>query len=186
MSSNNNLKLNIGCGADIKSGYINVEKSALPGVDIVHNLSEIPWPFEDSSACEILLINVLEHLPNTIDVIEEIWRILKPNGHAIIRVPYWNCKDSYVDPTHVKSFHQHTFNFFDPEKRQCQRRSYLSDARFKIDKLTVFIKIFKFYFPINNKILKNILFILSTFLCNVVWVLEFDLVRLPYKVSTEF
>ncbi len=34
-------KLNLGCGKDIRKGYINLDLKKLPGVDIVHNNHQI-------------------------------------------------------------------------------------------------------------------------------------------------
>ena len=41
-------KLNIGCGRDIRPGFINLDLVAAPGVNVVHNI-EYPWRFEPQS-----------------------------------------------------------------------------------------------------------------------------------------
>lgn len=41
---NNGLKINLGCGTDIKPGWVNVDIAKLDGVDIVHDLDELPLP----------------------------------------------------------------------------------------------------------------------------------------------
>lgn len=42
-------KLTIGCGKKIEEGYINLDKIALKGVDIVWDLDKFPYPFEDNT-----------------------------------------------------------------------------------------------------------------------------------------
>ena len=141
-------KLNVGCGNDIRQGYVNLDVSPLPGVDVVHNLEIFPWPFEDNSFDEIILQNVLEHLSDTIQVIEEVWRILKHKGKVIITVPYWNCWQSIADPTHKTYFHQYSFIFFDPKTKTGKERSYYSKARFNIDYRVVLKTHFQHPLPI--------------------------------------
>ena len=54
-------KLNIGCGKDIKKGYINLDKSKVDGVDVVHDLDTYPWPFEDDFFDEVYGRDIIEH-----------------------------------------------------------------------------------------------------------------------------
>ena len=70
-----NLKLNLGCGEKRIPDYINVDKYGNP--DIKHDLELFPWPWENNSVSEILLIHVLEHLGKDTDVYFGIFK----NGH---------------------------------------------------------------------------------------------------------
>ena len=69
------LKLNIGCGNDIREGYINVDHIPLEGVDIVHDINSIPLPFEEESVSLVVCLDTLEHV-NYIDIVGEFCRIL--------------------------------------------------------------------------------------------------------------
>lgn len=82
-------KLNLGCGDKIFPEYINVDICPLDGVDVVCDLSQ-KFPFRDDVFSHIEMINVLEHLPDTIKAMEELHRISKHNCTIYIRVPYWN------------------------------------------------------------------------------------------------
>lgn len=127
-------KLNIRCGKDTKKGYVNLDISKLPGVDIIHDLEEYPWPFKKDEFDEILCDNVLEHLSDIIKPMEELWRISKDKGIIKIWVPLypgWSC---FADPTHKKVFTYTTFNYFDP----LDHLNYYSKARFKIKKRLIF------------------------------------------------
>jgi SAM-dependent methyltransferase len=176
-------KLNIGCGNDILEGYVNLDIAPLPGVDVVHDITKFPWPFESDSFTEVRLINVLEHLPDTVKTIEEVWRISKDSARIVIRVPYWNCWQSFADPTHKRLFHQRTFDFFDPTKKACQERPYYSKARFRGEKVHYWFPIVHFaggrgWVKASNKILKGLLSLLANYLNNIIWVLEFELIAL--------
>ena len=175
-------KLNIGCGNEILPDFVNLDVVQLSGVDVVHDLLKTPWPFEDSSFEEILGKHVLEHLPNPIHALEEIWRIVKPGAKINIRVPYWNSLDFVADPTHIHAFHQRTFEFFDPSKKACRERPYYSKARFKIHGIHYWWGWRgwlgwkeRYFCAKDGTIWHGFLGLLSEFLNNIVWVLEVDL-----------
>lgn len=82
------MRLNLGCGSDVKEGYTNVDFREVAGVTKV-DLSIFPWPFKDESADEILMFDFLEHFEyrKTKPILEEVWRVLKPNAFVDIQVP---------------------------------------------------------------------------------------------------
>jgi len=83
------MRINLGCGTDIKPGYLNVDFRELPGVDLVADLSKYPWPFLDGEVEEALMYDFLEHFPwhSTADILNECWRVLQPGGDLVIQVP---------------------------------------------------------------------------------------------------
>jgi SAM-dependent methyltransferase len=125
-------KLHLGCGNHILQGYLNVDSAKLSGVDVVHDLRVFPWPFESGQFKEVIAVDVLEHLPDTIQTMEELFRVTKTGGLVHIRVPYFNAWDASYDPTHVKSFNENSFDFFDPGKEVQRTRVYYTRAQFHI------------------------------------------------------
>lgn len=83
------MKLNLGCGRDIRRGYVNVDQRRLAGVDQVADLGNMPWPFDTESADEVLMLDFLEHFPyqKTSVILIECHRILRPGGQLLIQVP---------------------------------------------------------------------------------------------------
>lgn len=82
-------KLNLGCGDDVREGFLNVDfRQTHPNV-IISDLSRRPWPFEDESAAVILMLDFLEHHPyrDTAGILLECYRVLQPNGVVVIQVP---------------------------------------------------------------------------------------------------
>jgi SAM-dependent methyltransferase len=167
--------LNIGCGNDIRPGYINLDKVPLPGVDVVCELTQFPYPFMASAFSTILLINVLEHLPNTIRVMEELHRICQPGASLSIRVPYWNSILNATDPTHVRTFSEYTMDYFDPEKTLGKRRDYYSTARYTVIAVYVWLCIKKRYIMVKNRYLCKFLLGISHYISNFVYLIEYDL-----------
>ncbi|MCP4642290.1 MAG: methyltransferase domain-containing protein [bacterium] len=128
-------KLNLGCGDDILDGYVNLDVVARPGVDVVHSMNDLPWPLPDSQFDEVRCIDILEHLPDTLGVMSEMWRVCKPGARVFLRVPHWNSKWAWLDPQHIKAFAGETFHFFDPRSHYCQKRPYYSKARFEVQEI---------------------------------------------------
>ncbi len=108
-------RLNVGCGTDIRDGWINLDSSQLPGVNVVANLDDCgrtPLPFPDDSIDEFYCSHVLEHLRDALGFMQELHRIAKPGATAIIRVPYGSSDDADEDPTHVRRLFLYSFSYF--------------------------------------------------------------------------
>ena len=104
-------RLNLGCGSDIKEGYINLDITKLEGVDIVHNLQKLPYPFEDNYFDEIYARMIIEHLDNPIKIIQELYRMLKKSGKLIIEVPYETSCLTWSLP-HKRAYNLSAFDCF--------------------------------------------------------------------------
>ncbi|HEY9666734.1 MAG TPA: methyltransferase domain-containing protein [Coleofasciculaceae cyanobacterium] len=108
-------KLNLGCGKTILPGWINLDKVALAGVDIIADLDTChttQLPFGNDEIDEFLASHVLEHLHNSLAFMEEIHRIAKPNAKAVFRLPYGSSDDAFEDPTHVRPYFLNSFRYF--------------------------------------------------------------------------
>lgn len=137
-------KLNLGCGRTALSGWVNLDCASLPGVDIVHDIENLPLPFGNEEFGEILCNDVFEHL-DYIPVFADLHRILKPGGMVTIKVPHFTSRDNYVDPTHIKRFSIRTFDYF--VRGSLYERDYYFD--FKFSKLSFSKLTFITKFPLS-------------------------------------
>lgn len=82
------MRLNLGCGDDVRPGWVNVDIVAREGVEVL-DLEEFPWPYDTGSAERILASNVFEHIAveNRAKFIEECLRVLEPGGLMEMRLP---------------------------------------------------------------------------------------------------
>jgi SAM-dependent methyltransferase len=164
-------RIHLGCGTDVLPGWVNVDSARIPGVDVVHDLTSFPWPFESNRFREVRMVHVLEHLPDTIRTLEEIHRICAPSAEVTIHVPYWNSRDMMTDPTHKRSFSEYSFDYFDPDKRYCRERPYYSCARFHVEISSYFVKL-GCYRRVSAPWARAVLEIGARHLCGVIWAME--------------
>ena len=186
------MKLNLGAGNDIRKGFVNHDISQLPGIDVVFDINSYPWPWESNFFEEVVAHDLLEHLNDFMLAMEEIHRILSPEGVLTLSVPYWNSCARHRDPTHKYGFHEDTFKFFDPSSDYCKERFYYTKARFSIEKETFILVPFWPYFwiprlgeiKVSNKILKRILgFIGNVLISNFIVGLHIKMKKLPASES---
>jgi SAM-dependent methyltransferase len=104
--------LDLGCGDRKLPGAIGVDSLALPSVDVVHDLSVFPWPFETGSVDLVFANHFLEHATDIVKTLAEIHRIMAPQGRVVIQVPYFRSVDAVTDPTHKHFFTARSLDYF--------------------------------------------------------------------------
>jgi len=80
------MKLNIGCGNDIKEGYLNIDIRNLSGVDKVSKIEDLTG-FENIE--EILALDILEHFSiiQVPTILKTWYSFLGIGGTLILKVP---------------------------------------------------------------------------------------------------
>ena len=120
------IKLDIGCGHN-KHGpeWVGLDGQELEGVDIVHDFNVHPWPLPDECVIQAICSHVIEHIPPVvvtmegtrfpfIEFMDEVWRILLPDGQFAISLPYGTSPGMLQDPTHCNFCNENTWLYFDP------------------------------------------------------------------------
>jgi hypothetical protein len=106
--------MNLGCGRDIKEGWVNVDLLPGDGVDLVLDLDQ-PKPFDladADSVDEFMVSHLIEHLHHPLSLAEAMWRAAKPGATAIFRTPHGASDDADEDPTHTRRMFQHSWDYF--------------------------------------------------------------------------
>lgn len=121
------IRLDIGCGQNKQGAdWVGLDIRPFPGVDVIQDFNIHPWALPDECAITAIASHVLEHIPKfgfrndgstrfpLIEFMDEVWRILKPDGQFAIAVPHGASPGFMWDPTHASQIHQNMFFYFDP------------------------------------------------------------------------
>lgn len=167
------LKINFGCGEKSYGDYVNIDKMKLPGVNLVWDLEKTPLPFKTDSISEIKCEHILEHINNFMPLVDEMWRICKKGAVIYVYVPYFRYEAAYRDPTHVRFFTEHSFDYF----QEGVKFSHYSRVRFKVRKVELRNNFFSGVKNLHKIIIKYVPFkkFFNIFLWNIFSEIYFEL-----------
>lgn len=137
------IHLDLGCGPVPRNPYgraklcgidIRADLAVDPAIEILAaNLSCEPIPYPDSHFDSLSAYDFLEHVPRVsldhatkttrfpfIELMNEVWRVLKPGGLFYAVTPGYPHANTFVDPTHVNFLTAGTSRYFagaDPKGR---------------------------------------------------------------------
>ena len=125
--------LNLGAGNSILVGFDNHDfKKHRDEIDIVFDLDKFPYPILDNTYNNVRAIDVLEHLENPLEAVNEIHRILKPNGVFFAKCCGWKNPNFWVDITHKKAFDINSMDYLDIDTDLGKQYDYYTDRKWKI------------------------------------------------------
>jgi len=129
------MKINLGGGNTKREGYVNVDIIPFPNVDVVCDISK-GLPFKENSVEAVYASHFLEHIENLPKLMEEIYRVCKPEAVIEIKCPYFKSNGAFKDPTHVTFITEQTFDYFDPKQIESGKLpDYKFKCKIKIDKM---------------------------------------------------
>ena len=109
-AQDNNLRLlDLGGRFGASEGFETVD---LLDADVICNLDEKWWKFEDNSVGVIRASHVFEHLKDSIHTMNEAYRVLAPGGFLFIDVPSTDGRGAWCDPTHISFFNEVSFRYY--------------------------------------------------------------------------
>ena len=110
------MKLNLGCGFVNYNDFTNVDSWEGCAPDVVCDLENEVWPFEDSSAEYVLFDHSMEHMGASthqfFHVMKELYRVCKNGAEIEINVPHPQSRLFTNDPTHVRAIYPETLGMF--------------------------------------------------------------------------
>lgn len=146
------IKLNLGCGYNLMTGFTNVDKIVMESLGpnapiyVQHDLEVSPefeygnltsWPFFDNCADEVRMIHSLEHMGQTPkafqNIMQELYRVCAPDAKVFIAVPHPRHDDFINDPTHVRVITPQLMELFSKAKNLEWREKGYSNSQLAID-----------------------------------------------------
>lgn len=142
--------LDLGCGK-LKKGRIGLDRYAAEGVDIVFDLERFEYPdidgghgygigrlpFPDSSIKSIITHHMCEHIgDNFIPLMDDIYRVLEPDGILRAITPLFPSHTAVADPDHRRYFLEGTWESFCGTSENCWLESFsvpYTKARFTME-----------------------------------------------------
>lgn len=105
------LCLDLGSYQARRTGYLGVDKRRGDGVDV---MTELPnrLPFADSSVGVVRAMDFLEHVADQVTLMNELYRVLAPNGLLLSMTPSTDGRGAFQDPTHVSFWNQNSYWYF--------------------------------------------------------------------------
>lgn len=114
------VKLDLGCGFNGQEGFTTIDKRDDVEADIVHDLETFPWPIEDNSVVICLCSHILEHIDPKLSIqfVNEIWRICRPDATWLFASPYAGSVGAFQDPTHIHpGYNEASIMYFEARSR---------------------------------------------------------------------
>ncbi|MBP2330674.1 SAM-dependent methyltransferase [Kibdelosporangium banguiense] len=94
--------LDVGCGEQKQyPSNVGVDIRAANGVSVVADAAG-GLPFADSCVDRVFLVHVLEHLMDFLPLMDDVHRVLRPEGFAHLMSPWWRHVNAVADPTHLR------------------------------------------------------------------------------------
>lgn len=111
------FNLDLGSSDHPQPGFVGTDRRDIANVSLVFDIEETPWPIPSNSVDRLLCSHVLEHITPKymLDVMDEMWRVMKPKSQAAIVFPHADSYGFRQDPTHCNMMNEATMAYFDPE-----------------------------------------------------------------------
>lgn len=104
--------VDIGCGGTTQyAGSIGIDRFASPVTSVVADLGA-GLPLAAHSVDHLFMVHILEHLYDPVGLMNEVHRVVRPDGVAHVLVPHWRHPNAVADPTHVRYYGAETFRWF--------------------------------------------------------------------------
>ena len=103
--------LDLGCGLNKARNTIGLDIWRGSDADVLADLSGPHLPFRDNAFEKVNLTHVIEHIWDTVHLMEEIGRVCTHGAIIEGATPHFSSSGSYADPTHCHHFACRTFDY---------------------------------------------------------------------------
>jgi predicted SAM-dependent methyltransferase len=127
------MKLNIGCGEDIKKGFVNIDivESVKPDLILDLYCESLLTKFEPGSISLILAQDILEHFEkyHAVQLVKDFYTLLCDKGKLVVRVPDF---DTIISAKHDSDLAIWYLFGGQADKNRCHRYAYTAKSLIKL------------------------------------------------------
>lgn len=100
----------LGCGDNMRDGWfgVDIDGTKSRGQPTQADLRK-RWPWDDNSVMAFRAFDLLEHLPDKLHTMSEIYRCLVPGGWLLSSTPSTDGRGAFMDPTHTSYWNENSF-----------------------------------------------------------------------------
>lgn len=145
--------LNLGCGSDLKMGYVNIDLNPAPRkgyFTMKYDLNQ-GIPFHDNAIDGVYAEHLIEHLDDPVFFMKELWRVCKTDSKIILKFPNFRLGciacSKLNNPEHKHDFLPEWFESFDPSNKQ-RMKVYCLFSNFQKEKFEVKVNAVKVPFRV--------------------------------------
>jgi SAM-dependent methyltransferase len=124
--------VDLGAGHGKPDGYIGVDIEPGPGVDEVRDV-RYGLPFDENSVGVVRAMDFLEHIPDSVRLMNEIYRVLVDGGWLLSGTPSTDGRGAFQDPTHCAFWNENSFWYYTNKAHA----SYVSSIRCRFQAMRV-------------------------------------------------
>jgi glycosyltransferase involved in cell wall biosynthesis len=106
------VALDLGGAHACPEGYVPVDREVFPNQDVFEYLSHC----KDESVGVVRAVDFLEHVPDKIALMNEIYRVLAPGGMLLSLTPSTDGRGAFCDPTHCSYWNELSFRYYCDEE----------------------------------------------------------------------
>lgn len=140
------MKINLGSGYKRFPEFLNVDHDPLTQPDFLADLEDLHLPIDDDSVEYVVAHHVLEHIgEGFFSLLQELYRIMKPDAILEIKVPHHRSEIFYSDPTHRRAITLDMMKLFSKKYNEEHIKLYNSSSGFGL-KLNVDFEIVDYRF----------------------------------------
>lgn len=117
------LRVHIACGQNCREGYVAMDVAA--ETELNHDVAKFPWPLQTSSVAEAVCTDYVHRTApvggtsdGLVAFMNELHRVLAPDGRAEIVHPHARTDRALADPTSTRLISDQTWWYFDGEWRE--------------------------------------------------------------------
>lgn len=128
------MALDLGGAHNSPPGYLSVDTAE--GVDLRGDVFDVLAEIPNGEVGVVRAVDFLEHVADQVALMNELWRVLAPDGLLLSCTPSTDGRGAFQDPTHVSWWNENSFGYY--TDAEVARYVPAITARFQVSRLVTY------------------------------------------------